>query len=87
MFGYKAYVPTDIAFLDVDSYELNLRIAFLQSFLKVFGDEKHKAETARNALNKILQKEEKLRNICVHKKCKVNEKNVLVFLFFGYYQD
>ena len=33
-------VPTDIAFLDVDSYELDLRIAFLQSFLKVFGDEK-----------------------------------------------
>ena len=50
-------VPTDIAFLDVDSYELNLRIAFLQSFLKVFGEEKHKeVETARNALNKILEK-------------------------------
>ena len=32
-------VPTDLAFLNVDKYELGLRIRFLTSFLSIFGGE------------------------------------------------
>ena len=50
-------VPTDIAFLDVESYDLTLRVSFLKSFLNVFGNEKHReVETAKAALEKILKK-------------------------------
>merc|ERR1712023_588819 len=35
-------VPSDIAFLDVESYDLTLRVSFLKSFLNVFGNEKHR---------------------------------------------
>ena len=51
-------VPTDIAFLDVESYDVSLRIAFLKSFLNVFGNEKHReVEAAKAALDKILKQD------------------------------
>ena len=33
-------VPTDLAFLDVSKYDVQLRIQFLESFLDVFGEDK-----------------------------------------------
>ena len=33
-------VPTDLAFLDVSKYDVQLRINFLTSFLDVFGEDK-----------------------------------------------
>ncbi len=33
-------VPTDLAFLDVSKYEAETRVAFLESFLDVFGEDK-----------------------------------------------
>ena len=33
-------VPTDLAFLDVSKYDIDLRISFLNSFLDVFGSDK-----------------------------------------------
>ena len=51
-------VPTDLAFLDVTSYEPTLRKKFLKSFLNVFGEDKvakkkPEVKMAREALEKL----------------------------------
>jgi hypothetical protein len=51
-------VPTDLAFLDVTSYEPALRKKFLTSFLNVFGEDKvakkkPEVKMAREALEKL----------------------------------
>eukprot|EP00939_MAST-03C_sp_MAST-3C-sp1_P002117 g2117.t1 len=52
-------VPTDLAFLDVQSYEPKLRLKFLRSFLSVFGEDKSakkkpEVKKARDALRELL---------------------------------
>ena len=37
---FTSQVPTDLAFLDVSKYDIDLRISFLNSFLDVFGSDK-----------------------------------------------
>jgi hypothetical protein len=51
-------VPTDIAFMNLDSYSVERRKRFLSSFIGVFGgttvaSEQSAVETARAALAKI----------------------------------
>jgi len=51
-------VPTDLAFLDVKSYEPPLRLKFLRSFLGVFGSDRKSAkqkevQMARDALSEL----------------------------------
>jgi hypothetical protein len=40
-------VPTDLAFLDVEKYELDTKRSFLESFLGKFGDETDRKEVVR----------------------------------------
>ena len=54
-------VPSDLAFLNIEKYALNIRISFLTSFLKIFGEEtggkRRKIEQARVALDEALEEQ------------------------------
>jgi hypothetical protein len=61
-------VPTDLAFLDVSKYDIQLRVNFLESFLDVFGDDKvyknyNEVVQAKKILQKTLVEQRQQQNI------------------------